>query len=73
MSGGSFLDSNVLVYTEAGVVSLQVLQEYFSAVTRRLGVDAAIARATVELLGAFRAERSESSRGRSVGRGVQGT
>ncbi len=77
MSGGSFLDSNVLVYTDdtsspakqrtavalvgecmrtkSGVVSLQVLQEYFSAVTRRLGVDAAIARAKVELLGAFSA------------------
>ena len=75
MSGGSFLDSNILVYTDdagspakqkaavalvgesmrtrAGVVSLQVLQEYFSVVTRKLGVDAATARAKVELLGAF--------------------
>ena len=63
MSGGSFLDSNVLVYTDdagspakqkaavalvgesmrtrAGVVSLQVLQEYSAVVTRKLGVDAA--------------------------------
>lgn len=41
--------------TKSGVVSLQALQEYFSAVTRRLGVDAAIARAKVELLGAFSA------------------
>ena len=75
MTGGSFLDSNVLVYTDdtaspakqaaalalvgdamrtkTGVVSLQVLQEYFSVVTRKLGVDAATARAKVELLGAF--------------------
>ena len=75
MSGGSFLDSNILVYTDdagspakqkaavalvgesmrtrAGVVSLQVLQEYFAVVTRKLGVDAATARAKVELLGAF--------------------
>ena len=77
MRGGSFLDSNVLVYTDdgghpakqkaavalvgesmrtrAGVVSLQVLQEYFAVVTRKLGVDAATARAKVELLGAFSA------------------
>ena len=75
MSGGSFLDSNILVYTDdagspakqkaavalvaesmrtrAGVVSLQVLQEYFAVVTRELGVDAVTARAKVELLGAF--------------------
>ncbi|MEX1129991.1 MAG: PIN domain-containing protein [Vicinamibacterales bacterium] len=75
MSGGSFLDSNILVYTDdaadagkqaaaialvsdvmrtrTGVVSLQVLQEYFAVVTRKLGVDAAAARAKVELLGAF--------------------
>ena len=77
MSGGSFLDSNILVYTDdagspgkqkaavalvgesmrtrAGVVSLQVLQEYFAVVTRKLGVDAVTARAKVELLGAFSA------------------
>ena len=77
MSGGSFLDSNVLVYTDdaaspskqkaalalvsesmrtkQGVVSLQVLQEYFWAATRKLGVDAVTARAKVELLGAFSA------------------
>ena len=41
--------------TRAGVVSLQVLQEYFAVVTRTLGVDAAMARAKVELLGAFSA------------------
>jgi predicted nucleic acid-binding protein len=36
-----------------GVVSLQVLQEYFVAVTRKLHVDAAIARRKVELLAEF--------------------
>ena len=36
-----------------GVVSLQVLQEYFVTVTRKLGVDAAIARRKVELLSEF--------------------
>jgi predicted nucleic acid-binding protein len=33
-----------------GVVSLQVLQEYFVAVTRKLGVEASVARRKVELL-----------------------
>jgi predicted nucleic acid-binding protein len=32
-----------------GVVSLQVLQEYFATATRKLGVDAAVARRNVEL------------------------
>src|SRR6202521_200927 len=36
-----------------GVVSLQVLQEYFVTVTRRLRVDPAIARRKVELLAEF--------------------
>jgi predicted nucleic acid-binding protein len=36
-----------------GVVSLQVLQEYFVAVTRKLRVDASIARRKVELLAEF--------------------
>ncbi len=36
-----------------GVVSLQVLQEYFVVVTRNLGVDAAIARRKVELIAEF--------------------
>ena len=71
MNGVSFLDSNVLIYTddhsapekqaialalvEGGqadrgtFVSTQVLEEYFSAATRKLGVDAAIARRKVEL------------------------
>jgi predicted nucleic acid-binding protein len=36
-----------------GVVSLQVLQEYFVTITRKLRVDAAIARRKVELLSEF--------------------
>ena len=36
-----------------GVVSLQVLQEYFVTVTRKLQVDAGIARRKVELLAEF--------------------
>ncbi len=36
-----------------GVVSLQVLQEYFVTVTRKLHVDAAVARRKVELLAEF--------------------
>jgi predicted nucleic acid-binding protein len=73
MKERSFLDTNVLVYTddadapdkqatslsllrvgwETGnaVLSTQVLQEYFAAVTRKLRVDAAIARRKVELFG----------------------
>ena len=72
MKERSFLDTNVLVYSDDadpakqatslslpragwetgnGVLSTQVLQEYFAAVTRKLGVDAAIARRKVELFG----------------------
>jgi|SRR5271156_3253805 len=36
-----------------GAVSLQVLQEYFVTITRKLRVDAAIARRKVELLAEF--------------------
>ena len=36
-----------------GVVSLQVLQEYFVTVTRKLGVDVRIVRRKVELLAEF--------------------
>jgi predicted nucleic acid-binding protein len=36
-----------------GVLSMQVLQEYFVTVTRKLHVDAALARRKVELLGEF--------------------
>jgi predicted nucleic acid-binding protein len=75
MAVRSFLDTNILVYTDdkdapakqrrsfelvaehrragTGVVSLQVLQEYFVTVTRKLRVDAAIARRKVELLAQF--------------------
>lgn len=71
----SFLDSNILVYTDdkdapakqaraldlvaelrrngTGVVSMQVLQEYFVAVTRKLQVEASTARRKVELLAEF--------------------
>jgi predicted nucleic acid-binding protein len=71
MSARSFLDSNVLLYTDAvdapakqrrafellaehrlartGVVSLQVLQEYFVAATRKFAVDTGVARRKVEL------------------------
>ena len=71
MTVRSFLDTNILVYTDdhdapekqrvaldlfeqvrldrSGVISTQVLQEYLVAVTRKLGVDAAIARRKVEL------------------------
>jgi predicted nucleic acid-binding protein len=71
MSARSFLDSNVLLYTDSrdapakrrralellaqqrlgrtGVVSLQVLQEYFVAATRKLGVQSSVARRKVEL------------------------
>jgi len=37
----------------SGVVSLQVLQEYFVTVTRKLHVDALVARRKVELLAEF--------------------
>ena len=71
MAARSFLDTNILVYTDdrdapekqrialaliagqrragTGVLSTQVLQEYFSAATTKLGVDAAVARRKVEL------------------------
>lgn len=71
MSVRSFIDTNILVYTDdhdspekqskalelfekmrlagTGVVSTQVLQEYFAAATRKLGVSAEIARRKVEL------------------------
>jgi predicted nucleic acid-binding protein len=68
----SFLDSNVLVYTDdpdahakreravalvaaarqtgLGVISTQVMQEYFNATTRKLGTPAEAARRKVEAL-----------------------
>jgi predicted nucleic acid-binding protein len=75
MSARSFLDTNILIYTDdksalpkhriamelvathrregTGVVSLQVLQEYFVTITRKLHVDAQIARRKVQLLAEF--------------------
>lgn len=75
MSGRSFFDTNVLVYSDdadtpdkreralevlarcrldgSGVLSTQVLQEYFVTATRKLGVEPAIARRKVELLARF--------------------
>ena len=75
MSGRSFLDTNLLVYTDdlgeprkreialglvdlcmersSGVVSSQVLQEYFVIVRKKLGVSAEIARRKVELFARF--------------------
>ena len=72
MPARSFLDTNVLIYTDdhdepdkqavaldlvaglrtagSGVVSTQVLQEYFAVATRKLGVPPATARRKVELL-----------------------
>jgi predicted nucleic acid-binding protein len=38
---------------QTGVVSVQVLQEYFVTVTRKLGVDVRIARRKLELLAEF--------------------
>ncbi len=38
---------------KAGVVSMQVLQEYFVTITKKLRIDAAIARRKVELLAEF--------------------
>jgi predicted nucleic acid-binding protein len=38
---------------QTGVVSLQILQEYFVTVTRKLKVDPQVARRKVELLGEF--------------------
>jgi predicted nucleic acid-binding protein len=71
MSVRSFLDSNILVYTDdgghpakqkralslvercfsedQGVLSIQVLQEYFTIATRKLGVNELVARRKVEL------------------------
>lgn len=75
MPARSFLDSNLLVYSDdggqpekqkaalaliercrfqkSGVVSTQVLQEYFVIATRKLGVPSAIARRKVEIFSHF--------------------
>ena len=71
MNGGSFLDANVLAYTDdarapekqeaaldlvervrregTGVVSTQILQEYFVTATRKLGVPVETARRKIEI------------------------
>jgi predicted nucleic acid-binding protein len=71
----TFLDTNILVYSEdgsdrdkqgialnlikahrqqrTGVVSIQVLQEYFVTVTKKLKLDAGIARNKVEIFSRF--------------------
>ena len=76
MPGGSFLDTNVLLYLDAtdepekqaraadlwqrlrrsgeGVVSTQVLQEYYAAATRKLRVQPEIARRRVDLWATLR-------------------
>jgi len=73
MKERSFIDSNILIYTDDAafpekqeialslleeawnsgniILSTQVLQEYFSAVTRKLGVSAETAQRKIELLG----------------------
>ena len=43
------------------VVSLQVMQEYFAVVTRKLGVDAALAQRKVELLARTRVVRFDET------------
>lgn len=75
MSARSFLDTNILAYTDdastprkqaralevveehltagTGVVSVQVLQEYFAAATRKLKVEPSVARRKVELFSVF--------------------
>lgn len=72
MKERSFLDTNILIYTDdkaypekkaiaedllvsnwnqgTGVLSTQVLQEYFSAATRKLGLSIEVARKKIELL-----------------------
>ncbi len=75
MSARSFLDTNVLLYTDdhdeprkqklalsriercrtdgSGVISTQILQEYFAAATRKLAVPPEIARRKLQLFGRF--------------------
>ena len=75
MSARSFLDTNVLVYTDdhnetrkqklalslvercrtdgSGVISTQILQEYFTAATRKLAVPPEIARRKLQLFARF--------------------
>lgn len=82
MSGRSFFDSNLLVYTDdqdapekqrialqliegarlgrKGVLSTQVLQEYFVSAVRKLGVPATVARRKVEIFSHFELVRIDA-------------
>ena len=75
MSARSFLDTNVLLYTDdhdnrrkqklafgliercradqSGVISTQILQEYFAAATRKLAVPSEVARRKLQLFARF--------------------
>src|SRR6266478_4981298 len=75
MSARSFLDTNILLYTDdrddprkekvalsliercridrTGVVSTQILQEYFASATRKLAVPAEVARRKLQLFARF--------------------
>ena len=44
----------------SGVVSVQVLQEYFNAATRKMGVDPALARRKVEILARLEVVRPDA-------------
>ncbi len=47
--------------SDCGVLSTQVLQEYFAATTRKLGTDSALARRKVELFAKFDVVQIETS------------
>jgi predicted nucleic acid-binding protein len=48
-----------LMTSRAGVISIQVLQEYFAVATRKLGVSAEVARRKIELLASLDVIRPE--------------
>jgi len=48
MRGLAFFDTNILLYADDASAP-EVLQEYFAAATKKLGVDAEIAQRKVEL------------------------
>lgn len=48
-----------LMTSRAGVLSIQVLQEYFAVTTRKLGVSAEVARRKIELLASLDVVRPE--------------
>ena len=67
MNDLAFFDTNILVYDDDGgapdkqarAVSLQVLQEYFVAAQRKLGMDAQTAQRKVEMMARARVVRFE--------------